>query len=87
MVTVLHRRWHGFDVRIHTDDHEPAHAHVYRERKRVRVYFDPVEFEGNRGFTAGELRQIRNLIDQHIDLLREQWDRLHGSGRSDFTFA
>lgn len=75
MVTILHRRRHGYDVRIH------------RERKRVRVYLDPIEFEDNRGFNRGELRQIRDLIDQHLDLLRDQWDRLHRSGKAGFTLT
>ena len=82
LVTILHRRRHGYDVRIHIDDHEPAHVRVHRERKRVRVYLDPIEFEDNRGFNGGELRQIRTLIGQHVNLLRNNWDRLHRSGGS-----
>ena len=31
MVTVLYRQRHGYDVRIHTDDHPPAHVHVWKD--------------------------------------------------------
>ena len=73
MVTVLCRQRHGYDVRIYTDDHLPAHVHVFKGEKRVQVYLDPIEFEDNHGFNTRELGRIRDLIEENIDLLMRMW--------------
>ena len=84
MVTVLYRQRHGYDVRIFTEDHEPAHVHVVKAGKRVRVYLDPITFDDIRGFNDRELRQIRSLIERHMDLLRSQWNHIHRYGKSGY---
>ena len=77
MVTVLHRRRDGYDVRIYTDDHFPAHVHVFKGGKRVQVYLDPIEFEDNHGFNTRELARIRELIEDNMDLLKVAWIKYH----------
>lgn len=77
MVTILHRRRDGYDVRIYTDDHFPAHVHVFKGGKRVQVYLDPIEFEDNYGFNTRELGRIRDLIEENMDLLVRVWVRYH----------
>ena len=84
MVTVLYRQRHGYDVRIFSDDHEPPHVHVFKSGNRVRVYLDPITFEDNHGFNSRELRKIRGLIELHLELIRDQWDIVHRSGRTKF---
>ena len=77
MVTILYRQRHGYDVRIHSDDHEPPHVHVFKSGNRVRVFLDPISFDENHGFNSGELRKIRRLIELHLELLRDHWEIIH----------
>ncbi len=76
MVTILYRQRHGFDVRIFTREHGPAHVHVYRGEKRVKVNLQPIRFSRNKGFTSRELRQIRELLSENMKLILREWERL-----------
>ena len=76
MVTVLYRQRHGFDVRIFTREHGPAHVHVFRGEKHVKVDLDPIRFSQNKGFKSRELKQIRKLLSQHMELIFREWERL-----------
>jgi hypothetical protein len=76
MVTVLYRQRHGYDVRIFTREHGPAHVHVFRGEKRVKVNLEPMRFSRNKGFTSHELRQIRELLNEHMELITREWERL-----------
>ena len=77
MVTILNRRQHGFDVRIFTREHGPAHVHVFRGEKRVTVFLDPLRFYENKGFTNRDLRRIRELLEAHVYTMLREWERLH----------
>ncbi len=76
MVTVLYRQRHGFDVRIFTREHGPAHVHVFRGEKSVKVNLNPVRFSENKGFNNRELKRIRELLNDHMALIISEWDRL-----------
>ena len=77
MVTVLHRRRDGYDVRIFTDDHLPAHVHVYKGGNRVQVYLEPIEFKDNHGFNTRELGRIRDVIEENMELIQRIWLHYH----------
>lgn len=75
MVTVLYRQRHGYDVRIFTREHGPAHVHVFKGEKKVKVNLEPMRFSRNKGFTSRELRQIRELLNEHMELITREWQR------------
>ena len=77
MVTILNRRQHGYDVRIYTREHGPAHVHVFRGENRVKVNLAPLQFSENRGFTSRELRVIQDLVEDHLQVILREWERLH----------
>ncbi len=79
MVTVLYRQRHGYDVRIHTDDHFPAHVHVWRDNRELIVELRKMRIRKNKGFNSREVRQILALLREHESLLRETWLRWHGT--------
>ena len=78
MVTILHRRKHGYDVVIHTNEHGPAHVHVFRGGKQLKVELLPIRVVYNGGFNSREIRRIRALLEEHHALLLQEWTRLHG---------
>jgi hypothetical protein len=79
MVTVLHAE--GLRVVIYTNDHQPAHVHVFGDGEckidlagpggaPVLVWAD--------GTTRAEVRRaMRVVADQHAFLLR-RWEEIHG---------
>lgn len=82
MVTVLHRQRYGFDVRIYIKDHTPAHAHVWKGNKELRINLTTFEVSRNRGYNNREIRQIRSLIAENQELLLDVWNELHKSHES-----
>ena len=78
MVTILNRRQHGFDVVIHTNEHGPAHVHVFRGGSQIKAELEPVRIVYNKGFNSGERRRIRALLEQHQARLLYEWTKLHG---------
>ena len=80
MVTVLYRQRHGYDVRIYTKDHPPAHAHVWKGAKELQIDLMTFEVSNNRGYNMREVRQIRKLVIENQDLLLEIWHMIHEQG-------
>lgn len=47
------------------DCHEPPHVYVEREDKTCKFWLEPLELAKNHGFSATELRRIRQRIMNH----------------------
>lgn len=77
MPTLLNRREHGFDVRLYTKDHPPAHVHVVHEDKEAKLSLEPIAVLDNWGFNSRELSKITALITEHQLALLAEWDRYH----------
>jgi hypothetical protein len=57
-----------------SDQTEPPHVHVRRERRRAKFWLEPaVELEQNVKFAVHELNVIRKLVEEHREFLLEQW--------------
>jgi hypothetical protein len=79
MVTVL--RDSGFRVVIFTDDHEPAHVHVYGDGE-ARFQLDgpggqPVLLSAVH-MKRGDIRKALMLVAEHRDALLARWREIHG---------
>lgn len=79
MVTVLYRQRHGYDVRIHSDDHPPAHVHVMKDNRELIIELRGMNIRKNSGFNNREVRKILALLREHDSLIRETWLNMHGS--------
>ena len=77
MVTVLYRQRHGYDVRIYSKDHPPAHAHVWKGDKNVQINLNTLEIKHNRGYSMREIRQIRELVTENRAMLLDVWKDIH----------
>lgn len=78
MVTVLYRQRHGYDVRIHSDDHPPAHVHVMKDNREIIIELRGMNIRKNSGFNNREVRKILALLREHDSLIRETWLNMHG---------
>lgn len=55
------------------DCKEPMHVHVQRERKLCKFWLVHVELSKNHGFSPKELNDIRKIIVNNIDIIKEAW--------------
>ncbi len=53
---------------------EPPHIHVERDENYGKFWLDPIALAANRGFRAHELTQLRTIVTQNQELLRERWN-------------
>ncbi len=75
MVTVL--RAAGMRFVIYTDDHEPAHAHVYGDGE-ARINILDLTILSNRGMKKRDLRTALTIIQANQRLFIEKWECIHG---------
>ncbi|MCF1504738.1 DUF4160 domain-containing protein [Afifella sp. H1R] len=76
MVTVL--RSGAFRVVIFTDDHAPAHVHVFGDGMAKIDISGATPRLIETTMTKGELRKVAALIDRHQTALRQRWRDIHG---------
>jgi hypothetical protein len=63
MVTIL--RLAGFRIVIFSDDHEPAHVHVFELIWAV-------------GMKHADVRKCMRLVEENRETLLAYWDEIHG---------
>ncbi|MDI6760154.1 MAG: DUF4160 domain-containing protein [Candidatus Brocadiaceae bacterium] len=52
---------------------EPPHIHVESNDKYAKFWLKPVQLAKSAGYNAKELNEIRKLILENADLLKEKW--------------
>lgn len=57
---------------------EPVHIHVESDDKYAKFWLEPVELSRSVGYSARELSEIRKLIGENINILKEAWDEHFG---------
>lgn len=76
MPTVL--RQEGYDVMVYTNDHAPAHVHVWKSGGEVIIGLDPVEVVRVEGMKKREASKAVGIVEAHRDFLLERWREIHG---------
>lgn len=72
MPTVLQDGPYTF-VFFSSDQGEPPHIHVKRERLIAKFWLSPISLAKSRGFQEHELRDIARLVVKHEERLLEAW--------------
>ncbi|MGG7519700.1 DUF4160 domain-containing protein [Rhizobium sp. ZPR3] len=75
MVTVL--REAGMRFVIYTDDHEPAHTHVYGDGE-ARINILDLTVLSNRGMKKRDLSVALAIVQANKRLFIEKWESIHG---------
>ena len=73
MPTLLRERGFRFSF-FSADCQERRHVHVRKDRNEAKYWLDPVSLERNARFSDNELRQIEDIIYDHLEELRKAWD-------------
>ena len=77
MPTVL--REDGFEVRIYTFDHPPAHVHVAKAGAIVRIDLAThmvTEIVG--AISDRDVKRAEQLVARHAKRLKAEWTNIHG---------
>lgn len=75
MPTVL--RVNGFEFRIYTDDHAPAHCHIHKAGTEIIIAIRPVLIRQNKGMSKADARRAVTLVEDHQTFLLEAWSAIH----------
>ncbi len=78
MVTV--HRAHGFRFVIFTNDHSPAHVHVFGQGGEARIILsDPagVTLDWVAGIARGDLRRVMQEVKKERKRLLAVWNTIH----------
>lgn len=80
MPTVL--RFGAFRVVIYLNDHLPAHIHIVARGNSATYDLNcpagPAELRQNFGLSPAELRQAKNGLAGHVEMLCQRWREIHG---------
>jgi Domain of unknown function (DUF4160) len=69
----------GFEVRIYTLDHPPAHVHVAKAGAVVKIDLRTCQVISIVGrISDREVARAEALVARHVSTLREAWARIHG---------
>lgn len=73
MPTVLRDGPYNF-IFFSSDEGEPPHIHVKRDRQIAKFWLEPIELSKSRGFKGHELNRIERLVEEHRETLVEEWN-------------
>ena len=79
MVTVF--RAYGLHIVIFTDDHRPAHVHVFGDGQ-AKINLQGAgglpELIWSEDMTRAEVRRAMRIVTEQRDMLLDRWERIHG---------
>ncbi len=64
----------GYRFFFYSNNHDPIHIHVEKDNKTAKFNLKPVELIKSKRFNASELRALRKLTEEHVELFKLKWD-------------
>ncbi len=75
-------RQDGFEIMVFTNDHRPAHVHVFKAEGEVVIHLGngtiPPRIRINIGMSRAEERRALIIVGAHQAELLMEWRRIHG---------
>jgi hypothetical protein len=78
MPTVLRIKNYRFFF-FSNEGNEPPHIHVESGNKYAKFWLEPVQLARSVDFNARELNEIRKLILENLNFVKEKWHEHFGS--------
>jgi hypothetical protein len=60
------------------EGNEPSHIHVESGNKYAKFWLEPVQIVRSADFNATELNEIRKLILENLNFVKEKWHEYFG---------
>ena len=71
--------WHGYKFRFYALDlGEPAHVHVFKDNRSLKVWLEKMEVASNVGYNDREVARVLTVIAEHRDQWMEAWNGFFG---------
>jgi len=74
--------WRGYIFFFYSNEgnpREPLHVHIRKRRAISKFWIEPeVELAANHGMNARELRQLKKVVAENVDLIRNTWNEFFG---------
>ena len=68
-------RHHGYRFFFFSREaEEPIHVHVESAEKYAKFWVEPLLLAESHGFRSGQLREIRELIEENTDIIKGKWN-------------
>ena len=74
----------GYEIRIYTLDHPPPHVHVAKAGAVLKIDLATchvIEIVG--AISDREVRRAELLVTKHVQLLKDEWTKIHGKQGTD----
>lgn len=72
MPTIL--RIYGYRFFFYSNEHLPKHIHVEKDNTTAKFTLEEIQLVSSRGFNASELKEIRKLGENNVELYKIKWD-------------
>jgi hypothetical protein len=60
------------------EDGEPVHIHIEKAEASAKVWLKPLADDYFYGFSPREIKEIREIINENIELFITKWNEYHG---------
>lgn len=68
-------RHHGYRFFFFSREaEEPIHVHVESAEKYAKFWVEPLLLAESYGFRSGQLREIRELIEENTETIKAEWN-------------
>ena len=58
---------------FYSNDHEPIHVHILKDRCEAKYNVQTLEKVYNHGFKKQELAIIESIIEENVEIITERW--------------
>jgi len=72
MPTIFNQK--GYRFFFFSNEHVTIHIHIEKEKKTAKFEIDPVLLIKSRIFNASEIKEIRNLVEENNELIKDKWN-------------
>jgi hypothetical protein len=79
MPTVL--RAEGFDIKIHFNDHAPAHVHALKAGGEAIIILEPLTILRFWRMNRRDAAKAKSLVQEKRSFLLGSWEGIHGEQR------
>ena len=55
------------------EGHEPIHIHVESDEQYAKFWLEPLQLARSVGYNAKEIGDIRKIVNENSELLKEKW--------------
>ena len=68
-------RHHGYRFFFFSREaEEPVHVHVESAEKYAKFWVEPLLLAESHGLRSGQLREIRELIEENTEIIKTKWN-------------